>query len=72
MAGMPEYVALDGPSPTTNRWGDEIPEWYVTTFGPDDVELKARVFTHMADARSCAERLSEQYGIELVDETSPL
>ena len=62
------YVTVAGPQPTTNRYGDEIPRWYVVVYDEDDCELNAYEFTQLNDARHCGIKLSIAHDIELVDE----
>jgi hypothetical protein len=63
-------VFVDGPHPTTDRDGDEIPEWTVCV-GNEDAEPQGTVYFCQShgSARALAARMSKDRRLEIVDES---
>lgn len=69
---MPLYIHAYGPEPTRNKDGDEIPEWTVYV-GDHDAQPKFKIYRllDLARARALARRMSEDRGLEIIDELYP-
>lgn len=70
MAGKACCVVCDGPFPTTDWEGEEIPEWVVAVEDEDGNEVGNvyRVFSH-SKAVNLAMKIARDRKLELVDES---
>jgi hypothetical protein len=65
-------VQVDGPFPTQDRDGDEIPYWSVCLMDIDG-EVSGKVYMCYAHstARQLADRIARDRKLELVDDSTP-
>jgi hypothetical protein len=65
-------VFVDGPFPSVDREGEEVPEWTVYA-GDDEAEPTGTVYrcSSWAGARSLGARMARDRRLELVDESGP-
>jgi len=68
----PACVLVDGPYPTVDREGEEIPEWTVC-LGDEEGEVIGKVYRclDLGTAKELGRKMSRDRRLELVDEATP-
>lgn len=69
----PPFVHVDGPYPDQDRWGDEVPVYYVAVCAGETGDAIGKVYQYrnQSAAQDLGWKMARDRRLELVDESSP-